>query len=137
MILTLLLLIFFLYKVRNDFKLLWLDFLLFSVMISTMKLTTWIRKNAKRHHTFKRGRTDINAQLINLKSFKITVLKGNEAPFTCGFPYWKTGFTQGNFHKTLYTPSTFKLCVGKEWIDNCDTIEEWCRKSKESPYNKD
>lgn len=41
-------------------------------------------------------------------------------PKLTGQPYLKTNFSNGKFQKTLYTPSTLEVIVGKNW----DLFEE-------------
>lgn len=47
----------------------------------------------------------------------IEVIDGNQSPELKGEPYLKTQFSNGRgFSKTLYTPSTLHVTVGREWI---------------------
>lgn len=45
----------------------------------------------------------------------IQYVPGNEPPKLCGQPFLKTQFNHCGFHKTLYTPSTMHVIVGKDW----------------------
>jgi hypothetical protein len=47
----------------------------------------------------------------------ITVVAGTDAPELTGQPYLKTQFKNGAFQKTLYTPSTLAVTVGRQWLD--------------------
>lgn len=61
-----------------------------------------------------RGRTDYGASVT--QSTPIEVIVGSDAPpKVVGLGYWKTGFRNGAFQKTLYTYSTFRIVVGENW----------------------
>ena len=48
----------------------------------------------------------------------IIVIDGDSPPVLEGQPYLKTNFSNGKgFSKTLYTPSTLQITVGKEWLN--------------------
>lgn len=48
----------------------------------------------------------------------VRVLEGDQAPAVRGLPYWKTQFSQGRFSKVLYTYSTLRIEVGRDWMDS-------------------
>lgn len=54
--------------------------------------------------------------------YPVRVVEGNQPPTLVGRPYWKTSFTahHGRFHKILYTPSSRKIIVGRDWLDRHD-----------------
>lgn len=60
-----------------------------------------------------RGRTDRAAYVGHSTPVRYT--EGDSAPEVKGLPYWKTGFRNGSFHKILYTSSTMRIVVGKDW----------------------
>lgn len=60
-----------------------------------------------------RGRTDRRTAVT--ASTPVVAIPGDSAPQVRGLPYWKTGFRNGSFHKTLYTPSTLRIEVGENW----------------------
>lgn len=64
-----------------------------------------------------RGRTD-RAAYVTHNTPVVFAQDNNQEPKLVGAPYWKTGFSNGNFHKILYTPSTLKITVGKNWLEN-------------------
>jgi len=45
----------------------------------------------------------------------IEVVDGADPPQLRGLPFLSTTFTIGSFTKTLYTPSTLHVVVGKDW----------------------
>ncbi len=46
----------------------------------------------------------------------VVIVEGNQPPTLCGHPFLKTQFSNGRgFTKTLYTPSTRRIEVGKDW----------------------
>lgn len=45
----------------------------------------------------------------------IEIVDGSSPPELLGKPYLMTSFRNGNFRKTLYTPSTLRVVVGREW----------------------
>lgn len=48
-------------------------------------------------------------------STPIEVVDGSDPPKLEGSPYLKTNFRRGSFSKTLYTPSTLRCVVGRDW----------------------
>ena len=48
-------------------------------------------------------------------STPIAIVEGDQPPELTGRPYLMTQFRNGNFRKTLYTPSTMKVIVGRDW----------------------
>lgn len=48
-------------------------------------------------------------------STPIEVVEGDSPPELVGQPYLMTTFRRGNFSKTLYTPSTLRVVVGRDW----------------------
>jgi hypothetical protein len=48
-------------------------------------------------------------------STPIDVVEGNQPPELIGRPYLSTTFRRGSFSKTLYTPSTLRVIVGRDW----------------------
>lgn len=48
-------------------------------------------------------------------STPIEIVDGNQPPELVGRPFLLTTFRRGSFSKTLYTPSTLRVIVGKEW----------------------
>jgi hypothetical protein len=50
-------------------------------------------------------------------STPIEIIEGDQPPTLEGRPYLKTQFRNGGFSKTLYTPSTLKVTVGKLWLE--------------------
>lgn len=100
-----------------------------------MKLSTYIRNIAVRNYWHPRGRTD--RCIGSLHSTPIVEVDGAARPATAGKGYWKTGFRNGAFNRTLYTPSTLRIEVGRDWVAGCETVEQWCRMSPESPLNRD
>jgi len=61
-----------------------------------------------------RGRTDRSAGVG--ASTPVETVPGDSPPQLVGLPYWKTGFSNGSFRKTLYTPSTLRIVVGEKWV---------------------
>lgn len=60
------------------------------------------------------GRSRNSAGFSN--STPIEFIDGDSPPELHGRPYLMTSFKNGpNFHKTLYTPSTLKVIVGRDW----------------------
>ena len=60
------------------------------------------------------GRSSNSAGVVNAP---ILFVDGVKPPTLEGLPYLKTGFRNGpRFHKILYTPSTLRIEVGKEWV---------------------
>lgn len=55
-------------------------------------------------------------------AYPIQTVEGDQPPKLVGKPYWKTNFSAhgGRFQKTLYTPSTRRIVVGKDWIEKND-----------------
>ena len=50
-------------------------------------------------------------------STPIVLVDGKQGPTVEGHPYCKTNFVgKGGFSKTLYTSSTFRIEVGKDWV---------------------
>ena len=45
----------------------------------------------------------------------IEVVDGDAAPELVGLPYLATTFRRGGFCKTMYTPSTLRVVVGRDW----------------------
>jgi hypothetical protein len=62
-----------------------------------------------------RGRTD---RVGRVRSNTPVYLAENkdQPPILRGAPYWKTGFSNGSFHKVLYTPSSLRIEVGLNWL---------------------
>lgn len=61
-----------------------------------------------------RGRTD-HPRYVGW-NVPVEEVEGAAAPEVKGLPYWKTNFTAANgFSKTLYTPSTLRVEVGRDW----------------------
>ena len=100
-----------------------------------MKLSTYIRRIARRNYWHPRGRTD--RCMRSLHSTPIVEVDGAARPATAGKGYWKTQMRNGRFARTLYTPSTLRIEVGRDWVAGCETVEQWCRMSPESPLNRD
>ena len=48
----------------------------------------------------------------------VEVIDGDSPPVLDGQPYLKTQFRNGAFQKTLYTHSTLRARVGKDWLAN-------------------
>ena len=48
-------------------------------------------------------------------STPIEIVEGNQPPELVGRPFLLTTFRRGSFSKILYTPSTLRVVVGKEW----------------------
>lgn len=48
-------------------------------------------------------------------STPIEIVDGNQPPELVGRPFLLTTFRRGSFSKTLYTPSTLRVIVGREW----------------------
>lgn len=48
-------------------------------------------------------------------STPIEFVDGDAPPELKGKPYLRTNFRRGSFSKTLYTPSTLHVVVGREW----------------------
>jgi hypothetical protein len=48
-------------------------------------------------------------------STPIQIVEGNQPPELVGRPFLLTTFRRGSFSKTLYTPSTLRVVVGREW----------------------
>lgn len=46
---------------------------------------------------------------------RVEIVEGDQKPVLAGSPHLKTQFHNGNFSKTLYTPSTLHIVVGREW----------------------
>lgn len=46
----------------------------------------------------------------------IEIVEGDSPPELVGHPHLKTKFMRGNFRKTLYTRSTLRVVVGREWV---------------------
>lgn len=59
------------------------------------------------------GRSRNIARFSN--STPIEVVDGDSPPELVGQPYLLTNFRRGSFRKTLYTPSTLRVVVGREW----------------------
>jgi hypothetical protein len=59
------------------------------------------------------GRSYNTARFSN--STPIDVVEGDSPPELVGKPYLMTTFRRGNFSKTLYTPSTLRVVVGRDW----------------------
>jgi hypothetical protein len=59
------------------------------------------------------GRSSNQAGFSN--STPIEIVDGDEPPELTGQPYLMTTFRRGSFSKTLYTPSTLKVIVGRDW----------------------
>lgn len=59
------------------------------------------------------GRSRNRAGFSN--STPIEIVDGDQPPELVGQPYLMTSFQRGNFRKTLYTPSTLKVIVGRYW----------------------
>lgn len=45
----------------------------------------------------------------------IEIINGDSPPELVGQPYLLTTFRRGSFSKTLYTPSTLHVVVGRDW----------------------
>ena len=45
----------------------------------------------------------------------IEIIDGGSPPELIGRPYLLTTFRRGSFSKTLYTPSTLRVVVGRDW----------------------
>lgn len=66
------------------------------------------------YRTISRGRSRHSAGVTN--STPIRWIEGDSPPELRGQPYLKTGFNNGRgFSMTLYTPSTLRIVVGKNW----------------------
>lgn len=61
-----------------------------------------------------RGRTD-RITSVTWSTHVVIIPNSDQAPIVCGLGYWKTNFRNGDFSKTLYTPSTFRIEVGENW----------------------
>jgi hypothetical protein len=48
-------------------------------------------------------------------STPIEQVDGDHAPELVGQPYLSTTFRRGSFSRTLYTPSTLRVVVGRDW----------------------
>ena len=46
----------------------------------------------------------------------IEVIDGDKAPSLEGHPFLSTTFRRGSFTKNMYTPSTLRIEVGREWL---------------------
>jgi len=46
----------------------------------------------------------------------IEIIEGNTPPRLEGQPYLKTTFSRNGFSKTLYTPSSLRVVVGRGWL---------------------
>ena len=61
-----------------------------------------------------RGRTDRTGRAHS--TIPVEVVDGDCQPRLTGLPYWKTTVRNGpNFSRTLYTPSTLRVVVGRDW----------------------
>ena len=81
----------------------------------------WMKRIVRTHAEEKhgligghRGRTD--SGVSSLSSTPVNVEEGEHEPTAKGLGYWKTGFSNHGFHKMLYTPSTLRVSVGREWL---------------------
>ena len=45
----------------------------------------------------------------------IEIVDGDDAPQLIGQPYLSTTFRRGSFTKNMYTPSTLRVVVGRNW----------------------
>lgn len=52
----------------------------------------------------------------------INIIDSDSEPKLLGHPYLKTTFRNGNFSKTLYTPSTLRVEVGKDWLKKHEAV---------------
>jgi hypothetical protein len=59
------------------------------------------------------GRSQNVAAFSN--STPIEIVDGDRPPELVGRPFLLTTFRRGAFSKTLYTPSTLRVLVGREW----------------------
>lgn len=59
------------------------------------------------------GRSSNRAGFSN--STPIEIVDGDQPPELVGRPYLMTQFSNGAFSKVLYTPSTLKVIVGRDW----------------------
>ena len=48
-------------------------------------------------------------------STRIEIVDGNQPPELVGKPFLATTFCRGAFSRTLYTPSTLCVIVGRDW----------------------
>lgn len=55
-----------------------------------------------------------NVARVNHQTF-VEITDDDSAPRVLGSPYLKTIFRNGSFTKTLYTPSTMRVRVGRDW----------------------
>lgn len=61
-----------------------------------------------------RGRTD--SRRTSSWNTPVEIVDGTQSPTLAGLGYWKTTFRgPGGFVKTLYTPSTLRVVVGRDW----------------------
>lgn len=60
-----------------------------------------------------RGRTDNKGRIH--ASIPVWIEDGDHEPSLHGLPYWKTRFQRAGFSKVLYTPSTLRVEVGRDW----------------------
>lgn len=60
-----------------------------------------------------RGRSCNSAGFTN--TTPIEVVDGDSPPELVGQPYLSTTFRRGKFTKNLYTPSTLRVVVGRDW----------------------
>ncbi len=49
------------------------------------------------------------------RSTPIEYVDGDQPPELLGQPYLSTSFRRGTFFKNLYTPSTLRVVVGRDW----------------------
>jgi hypothetical protein len=63
--------------------------------------------------TIQIGRSSNTAGVMS--STEVQIIPGDDPPKLVGLPCLKTNFKNGPFQKTLYTPSTLRVVVGKDW----------------------
>jgi len=68
------------------------------------------------------GRTQNSIQIgrsFNCAGFSnsttIEIIDGDQAPQLLGRPYLSTTYRRGSFTRNLYTPSTLRVVVGRDW----------------------
>ena len=63
--------------------------------------------------TIQIGRSSNTAGVMS--STEVQIIPGDDPPKLLGLPCLKTNFKNGSFQKTLYTPSTLRVVVGRDW----------------------
>lgn len=97
-----------------------------------------IRETVTLPHTFMRGRTDSHICRSHARVAPLVMVDGGDEPKLTGLPYWKTCFSRRGFSKTLYTPSSLRLLVGRDYMpDPAQPLSEWLASSERSPLNRD